>query len=72
MLVGAAIKQHEQILLVDVMFIDGIPSLIGLATPLALTLSKSLLEFDSSKMSRSVSSLSYQPSLLGTSHPLSS
>lgn len=36
--VGAAIVQQEQVLSVDIMFVDGVASLIGLATPLETTM----------------------------------
>ena len=47
--------QQEQILSVDIMYVEGIPSLIGLATPLDLTMAVSLLALDSISGSRSVS-----------------
>ena len=53
--IGKAIVQTEQILAVDVMFVDGVPSLIGVATPLDLTLAVSLTSFDTSRSSRSTS-----------------
>ena len=49
------VLQQEQILSVDVMYVEGIASLIGLATPLDLTMAVSLLAFDSISSSRSVS-----------------
>ena len=45
--------QQEQILSVDVMNVEGIASLIGLATPLDLTMAVSLLTLDSIHSSRS-------------------
>ena len=51
--VGAAIVQQEQVLSVDIMFVDGIASLIGLAIPLDLTMAVSLLSFDTLQSSRS-------------------
>ena len=47
--------QQEQILSVDVMYVEGVPSLIGLATPLDLTMAVSLLSLDSTHGSRSTS-----------------
>lgn len=40
--IGAATIQAEQILSVDIMFVEGVPSLIGLATPLDLTMATTL------------------------------
>ena len=51
--VGAAVVQVEQVLSVDVMFVDGVPSLIGLATPLDLTMAVTLSAFDSAQGPRS-------------------
>lgn len=51
--VGAAVVQVEQVLSIDVMFIDGVPSLIGLATPLDLTMAETLSAFDSAQGPRS-------------------
>lgn len=50
---GAAIAQVEQILSVDVMFVEGVPSLIGLATPLDLTMAVTLSSYDSAQGPRS-------------------
>lgn len=50
--VGKSIVQTEQILAVDIMFVDGVPSLIGVSTPLDLTLAVSLTSFETSKASR--------------------
>ena len=47
--------QQEQILSVDIMYVEGKPSLIGLATPLDLTMAVSLLTLNSINGSRSVS-----------------
>ena len=47
--------QQEQVLSVDIMYVEGIPSLIGLATPLDLTIAVSLLTLGSISGSRSVS-----------------
>ena len=47
--------QQEQILSVDIIYVEGIPSLIGLATPLDLTITVSLLTLDSIHGSRSTS-----------------
>ena len=43
--IGAAVEQ-QQILSVDIMYVEGVASLIGLATPLDLTMAVSLLSFD--------------------------
>jgi hypothetical protein len=51
--VETSIVQQEQVLLVDVMFVEGVPSLIGLSHPLDLTLCKTLLDFDPSQPFRS-------------------
>ena len=51
-LTGAATMQVEQILSVDVMFAEGVPSLIGLATPLDLTIAVTLSSYDSAQGSR--------------------
>ena len=53
--IGTQLIQQEQILSVDIMYVEGIPSLIGLATPLDLTMAVSLLALDSNRGSRSVS-----------------
>lgn len=53
--IGTQLIQQEQILSVDIMYVEGIPSLIGLATPLDLTMAVSLLGIDSTRGSRSVS-----------------
>lgn len=50
--IGRRIIQKKQTLSVDVMFVEGIPSLIGLATPLDLTMLVSLLTADSLQGSR--------------------
>ena len=52
--IGTQLIQQEQILSVDIMYVEGIPSLIGLATPLDLTMAVSLLALDSNRGSRSV------------------
>lgn len=52
--IGSTIVQTEQILAVDIMFVEGAPSLIGVSTPLDLTLAVSLTSFDTSKASRAV------------------
>ena len=54
---GTPIAHREQVLSVDIMFVEGVPSLIGLVFPLDLTLCKSLLEFDSLRPSRSAASV---------------
>ena len=51
--IGKQLVQQEQILAVDIMYVEGIPSLIGLASPLDLTMAVSLLAFDSIYGSRS-------------------
>lgn len=51
--VGLKLVQQEQILFVNIMLVEGIPSLIDLATPLDLTMAVSLLTLDSLKGSRS-------------------
>ena len=53
--VGPSIVQIEQVLAIDVMFVEGIPSLVGVATPLDLTLAVSLTSYDTSKPSRCAS-----------------
>ena len=52
MTTGKAIVQVEQTLAVDIMFVEGVPSLVGVSTPLDLTLAVSLTSFDTSKASR--------------------
>ena len=52
MTIGRTIVQTEQILAVDIMFVEGVPSLIGVSTPLDLTLAVSLTSFETSKASR--------------------
>lgn len=47
--VGSATVQAEQVLSIDVMFVEGVPSLIGLATPLDLTMAVTLSAFDSTQ-----------------------
>lgn len=47
--------KREQILSVDIMYVESICSLIGFATPLDLTMAVSLLALDSTRDSRSVS-----------------
>ena len=51
MSIGKVIAQVEQTLAVDIMFVEGVPSLIGLS-PLGLTLAVSLTSFETSKASR--------------------
>ena len=51
--IGSAVVQQEQILSVDIMYVEGVASLIGLATPLELTMAVSLLSFDTLQSSRS-------------------
>ena len=53
--IGPKLVQQEQILSVDFMFVEGIPSLIGLTTPLDLTMAVSLLTLESLMGSRSAS-----------------
>ena len=52
---ASVIAQVEQTLSVDVMFIEGVPSLVGVASPLDLTLAVSLTSLDTSRASRSAS-----------------
>lgn len=52
MSIGKVIAQVEQTLAVDIMFVEGVPSLIGVSTPLDLTLAVSLTSFETSKASR--------------------
>ena len=51
--IGAATIQAEQILSVDIMFVEGVPSLIGLATPLDLTMATTLNAYDTAHGPRS-------------------
>ena len=51
--IGATVQQQQQILSVDIMYVEGVASLIGLATPLDLTMAVSLLSFDTLQSSRS-------------------
>ena len=51
--IGAATIQAEQILSVDIMFVEGVLSLIGLATPLDLTMVTTLNAYDSTHGPRS-------------------
>lgn len=53
--VGPAIVQQQQVLGMDVMFIDKIPILIGVASPLELTIATSLVSLDMQKPSRATS-----------------
>ena len=55
--VGRTLVQQEQILSVDIMYVEGVPSLIGLATPLDLTMAASLLTLGSIRGSRSVGNI---------------
>ena len=55
--IGAATVQIEQVLSVDVMFVQGVPSLIGLATPLDLTMAVTLLAYDSVQGPRSAAAV---------------
>jgi hypothetical protein len=50
--VGPSLVQTEQVLAIDIMFVEGIPSLVGVATPLDLTLAFSLTSYDTSEPSR--------------------
>ena len=50
--VGPTLLQIEQVLAIDIMFVEGIPSLVGVATPLDLTLAVSLTSYDTSRPSR--------------------
>ena len=52
MSVGKVIVQVEQTLAVDIMFVEGVPSLIGLSAPLDLILAVSLTSYETSKASR--------------------
>ena len=52
MSIGKVIAQVEQTLAIDIMFVEGVPSLIGVSTPLDLTLAVSLTSFETSKASR--------------------
>jgi hypothetical protein len=49
----APLAQKQQILAVDIAYVDNTAVLIGVSTPLDLTLSNSLIRFDSTKPSRS-------------------
>ena len=51
--VGAATLQAEQVLSINVIFVEGVPSLIGLATPLDLTMAVTLSAFASTQGPRS-------------------
>ena len=51
--IGKILVQQEQILSVDIMYVEGLPSLIGLASPLGLTMAVSLMSFDTLQSSRS-------------------
>ena len=53
MTITPAQVQKQQVLSVDIMFIDSAALLIGISTPLDLTLSSSLIHLDLSKSSRS-------------------
>ena len=53
--VNRTLVQQQQVLAVDIMFIDKIPFLIGVATPLDLTLATSLVSLDLNKPSRAAS-----------------
>ena len=55
--IGKQLIQQEQTLSVDVMYVEGIPSLIGLASPLDLTMAVSLLGVDSLQGSRSANTI---------------
>lgn len=54
--IGARLVQ-VQTLQVDVMIVEGVPSLIGFTLPLDLILCKSLHDFDSNKPSRAASTI---------------
>ena len=51
---GLAIVQVVQTLAIDVMFVEGVPTLVGVSSPLDLTLAVSLTSLDTSKSSRSL------------------
>ena len=53
--VSSSLVQQQQVLAVDIMFIDKLPFLIGVATPLDLTLATSLVSLDMNKPSRAAS-----------------
>jgi phosphatidylserine synthase len=53
--VGPSIVQQQQVLGIDIMFIDKIPILIGVASPLGLTMATSLVSLDMQKPSRAAS-----------------
>ena len=53
--VGPVIVQVEQTLAINVMFVEGVPSLVGVFSPIDLTLAVSLTSLDTSKSSRSAS-----------------
>jgi hypothetical protein len=50
--------QQTQTLYIDIMFVDKVPMLLGVAHPLDLTLTASLLNFDTGKLSRATASIS--------------
>ena len=50
--VQGVVVQQQQVLSVDIMFVDRIPFLVGVATPLDLTIATSLLTLDLGKASR--------------------
>ena len=52
---GLIIVQEEQTLAIDVMFVEGVPSLVGVSSPLDLTLAVSLTSLDTSKSTRCAS-----------------
>ena len=52
---GPVIVQVEQTLAIDVMFIEGVPSLVGVSSPLDFTLAVSLTFLDTSMATRSAS-----------------
>ena len=57
MTVRTKIAQQAQVLSIDIMFIDKIATLIGVATPLGLTIAAGLINYDSNKASRSAAVL---------------
>jgi Reverse transcriptase (RNA-dependent DNA polymerase) len=57
MTIRAPIVQKQQVLSIDIMFVDSIPSLIGVATPLDLVLAVSLKSTDMDKAQRTAAAI---------------
>jgi hypothetical protein len=52
MAIAPIIEQQDQVLSIDIMFIDGVATLVGLASPLGLTMAATLTSFSTLRGAR--------------------